>query len=305
MKTKFLLLLPLFAMVVGCSSTYSRVEADDEDAPKVINFDDLEANDFNPTSIGGELGSFDLLSPNNGIIVDSMNEFSWTSSENADRYSLELCSDDRFINNNARIDYYLRENISATSFTINASLWQDTTYYWRVYAFNKDGERLSESTYSFKIKAPDIEEYEFDFGDADDWTLHPVGSYADISIDNSNFFGNNKESLVVSFKKEDTNQGIPESDGWIIVTKTIEKSIFGTDALFFNMYYSGEDANVLIRLVDRDNEYWYAPVQISNNAKQKVVLRFDDFVQRKKDVTIANETFDHERIKYLEVVFER
>ena len=190
MKSKFLILLPLFAMIVGCSSTYSKASADEETESKVINFDDLEANEFTPTSIGGELGSFDLLSPADEIVVESMNQFSWSESTNADRYTLEICADSRFISTNAKIDYYIRENIAATSFKINSSLWKNSTYYWRVFAVNKDGQRMSESTYSFRIQAPDIDEYEFDFGDADDWTLHSDGSYADISMDTSNFFGN-------------------------------------------------------------------------------------------------------------------
>ena len=144
----------------------------------------------------------------------------------------------------------------------------------------------------------EVNEVEFDLGEADDWNLHPLGSYADVSIDTTNFFKNDKDSIKIQFKKEDTNQGKPESDGWIIVNKTIEKSIYGTDALFFNMYYAGQQADVVIRLVDRDNEYWYAPALVSNNAKQSVILKFDEFKQRTGDVTVANMKFDFERIKY-------
>ena len=273
---------------------------------KTFNFDTLDSNTFETTEISGELGSFDLVSPASGIVVEGIKEFSWSASTNAATYTLEICSSELFIENNDAVEYYSRKNITTTSFNISATFEEkNTTYYWRVTAYNKDGSRVSNSVYNFYLKAPEVEEVEFEIGDADDWTLHSLGSYADIGIDDSDFFGNGKESLVLTFDEEDTNQGIIESDGWIIVTKTVEKSIYGTDSMMFNMYYSGQDANILIRLVDKDNEYWYAPIQVSNNAKQTVFLRFEDFIQRKKDVTVANEVFDYERIKYMEIVFER
>lgn len=296
MKKSKLILLALSLLMAGCSKGTSNS----------IDFSKIESNDYSEVSVKGELGDFDLISPTNNMIVDSVSEFSWTESTNAETYSLEICSSDQFISNISTIDYYISKNITATSFKINSELaFKETTYYWRVTAKNDDGVKQSSSIFSFFIKAPEVEEVKFDLGEADDWQLHSAGSYADIGIDNNNFFGNNEKSLVVSFKKEDTSQGKPGSDGWIIVTKTFEKSIYGTDALFFNLYYSGQDSRVIIRLIDRDNEFWYCPVQVSNNAKQQIILKFSDFIQRTGDVTVANEVFDYERIKYFEVVFER
>ena len=68
--------------------------------------------------------------------------------------------------------------------------FKDTTYYWRVFAYNQTGSLESTETFSFFIKAPVVDEVHFDLGEADDWTLHPQGSYADITIDNNNFFKN-------------------------------------------------------------------------------------------------------------------
>ena len=277
------------------------------DARKEIDFDTLESNTFEPTKNTGELGTFDLISPFDGVVGQSFSEFSWEACPNATKYTLEICSSELFVSGNPSIDYYSKSNVSTNSLKIYSQfIFKNTFYYWRVHAFNDSSSfKLSSSTYRFFVEAATVEEVEFSIGDADDWILHSVGSPADISIDDSDFFDNGEDSLVVSFTKEDTSRGIPESDGWIVVTKTIEKSIYGTDALFFNMFYAGQDAQILIRLVDRDNEYWYMPVQISTNAKQSVILRFDEFIQRTRDVPVNNETFDYERIKYFEIVFEK
>ena len=303
MKKRCLIFLASLLALGACSGntsapTKQRTEVD---------FDQLDDNDYTPsTGTTGELGEFSLISPNNGETVDSVSKFSWQASNNADKYTLEFSTSDQFIRDNDRIDYYCLENIDTTSWTIGAALpIQNVTYYWRVFAVNASGKRQSEETFSFFYVAHQVEEVEFDIGAADEWKLHSEGSYAEISIDKSNFFENDKDSLKIAFDIEHTKQGNPESDGWIVVTKTIEKSIYGTDALYFNLYYAGQDAEVYIRLVDRDNEYWVCPVMLSLNAKQKVILKFTDFVQRKVDVPVANETFDVERIKYMEVVFEK
>lgn len=253
-----------------------------------------------------ELGEFDLVGPANHIITDKVESFSWTASANAEKYMIEICSDEGFHKGSNMIDYYSSDNIQSTSFKVNSTFaFKETTYYWRVTAKNSGSSKLSTSTYSFFVQSSSINEFNLDVGEADDWKLHPVGSFATVGIDNSDFFNNGKKSLSITFTKEDTNRGTPSSDGWIIVTKTIEKNIYGTDALYFNMYYAGQDATIIIRLVDRDNEYWYCPVQVSNNAKQAVILKFSQFIQRTKDVTVGNEHFDYERIKYFEVVFEK
>lgn len=273
---------------------------------KVIDFDQIEANDYQDVVNIQDLGTFSLISPTNGAILEEAPTFEWQACANADTYTLEICEDIDFIDNISYIEYYKQTNLTSTTFKIQSELRsKDVTYYWKVTAFNDGGEKVSENVNSFFLKAAEVDEVSFGVGDADDWLLHSGGSHADISIDNSNFFGNDQPALALTFKKEDTNQGIPASDGWIIVTRTIEKSIYGTDALMLNMFYAGNDARLLIRLVDRDNEYWFCEVSISNNAKQTVFLKFADFQQRFADVPVSNRHFDYERIKYMEVVFEK
>ena len=294
MKKRILLLALLFGLTACPSNT-----------TKVTPQETVDIKDYAETNTG-VLGDFHLLGPGDGLVLENAHEFSWEASENAEKYTLEISSSEYFISDVDSVDYYKAQNIYATSFRITSEFeFKDTTYYWRVFAHNASGTKESIEEFDFFIKAPEVEEVNFDLGEADDWTLHPLGSYADISMDNNNFFKNDQKSLCIQFKKEDVNQGKPESDGWIIATKTIEKSIYGTDALFFNMYYSGQQADVVIRLVDRDNEYWYCPALISNNAKQSVILKFSDFIQRTRDVTVGNMVFDYERIKYLEIVFEK
>ena len=270
-------------------------------------FDEVEDNDYHPyPGNNNPLGAFNLISPTNEKVLDVLEPFQWQESENADKYTIEICSDIRFINDNYAIDYYKQENIHATHWTVTCQLaLQETTYYWRVTSYNNTGSKLCNEVFSFFMKAPEVEEVTFDIGEADDWQVHPLGSKADIRVDNNDFFKNGKPSLEIKFKIEDTNQGA-SSDGWIVVSRTIEKSIYGTDALYFNLYYAGQDASVFVRLLDRDNEYWVCPVLVSNNAKQQVILKFSDFKQRTTaDVTVANMTFDYERIKYFEIVFEQ
>ena len=308
MKKRCLIFIALLLGINACgeiSPAPNRAISNDE-IRQEIDFDDLESNDYVPTPANmNPLGTFNLTDSNTGTL-GYLEAFRWEECENADIYTLEFCSHPNFIPDNDAIDYYIQNNIHSTSWTFTGSLTlNNTNYYWRVIAHNGTGSQYSNQVNTFFYAAPEVEEVEFDIGEADDWTLHSVGSYADISIDNNNFFHNGKESLVVSFKEEDVNQGKPISDGWVIVTRTIEKNTNGTDALSFNMYYSGKDANVFIRLIDRDNEFWHCPVQISNNAKQEVFLKFSDFEQRVADVTVANMEFDYDRIKYLEIVFER
>lgn len=301
MKKKFSLSL-LFAslMLLGACSNVNGAGRTN------IDFDNLDSNEYSSEKVTGTLGSFDLLSPYNGAEVTSVPTFRWQECTNAKTYTLEICENDRFLSTVDYIVYDKIENLTSTTFDIQADLaTKNTTYYWKVTAVNDAGTKVSDSVFTFYLKAQEVEEVNFDLGYADDWLLHSAGSYADISIDNSNFFGNDKPALAVTFKKEDTNQGIPASDGWIIVTKTIEKSCYGTDSIFFNFYYAGNDSRILIRLVDKDNEYWFCEISISNNAKQSVILKFDSFEQRIKDVPVANRHFDFERIKYMEVVFEK
>lgn len=303
MKHKFTLALLLASLLTisGCGGNSPQ-----EIEHNVVDFDTLESNDYENTPNKGVLGAFSLISPSNGAILEEIPTFSWGASTNADTYTLEICEDVDFISNITYIEYYKQTNLTSTTFAIQSELRnRNTTYYWRVTACNAGGELLSENVNSFYLKAAEVDEVSFDVGEADDWLLHSAGSHADIAIDNTNFFGNNEPSLALTFKKEDTNQGIPSSDGWIIVTRTIEKSIYGTDTLMLNTYYAGNDANLFIRLVDMDNEYWFCQVQISNNAKQTVFLKFSDFVQRFNDVPVSNRVFDYQRIKYMEIVFEK
>ena len=296
MKKRYLFLLTLLTtgMLLGCTTQ----------AAKAI---DVGENDYHHTTTSHTVGEFDLISPSNNMIVEEIPTFTWEEAANADTYMLEICSNEGFISDVESVDYYSQKNITKNSLNIHANLrLKNTTYYWRVTAYDESrSSKMSLSTFTFFYKATEVEEVKLDLGTADDWSLHSEGSRADISIDNSNFFGNDEESLVISFKEEDTHQGKPTSDGWIVVTKTVEKNLYGTDSLFFNLYFAGQDSTVFIRLVDRDNEYWHCPIQISNNAKQSVIMKFSDFEQRTRDVTVANETFDYERIKYMEIVFER
>ena len=199
----------------------------------------------------GDIGSFDLTGPENGFTTDKGFLFTWSAANNSDYYALEIASTVNFISDDEDEVYVRESNISNNQYDLSFTLpKKDILYYWRVTAFNKDHSKKSNSVGNFFYKAEDIEEIPINIDDEQDWVLHKEGSYADISVDRTNFFGNDKPSLAIVFDKEHTNQGIVKSDGWIVVTKTEDRELYGTDAFFFNFYYSGHDATVLIRVLD-------------------------------------------------------
>ena len=60
-----------------------------------------------------------------------------------------------------------------------------------------------------------------------------------------------------------------------------------------------------MRVLDYDGEYWHKQVQISNNAKQTILMRYDEFELRTAGTNVFNRVFDWQHIRYFEIVFER
>ena len=254
----------------------------------------------------GEIGAFKLLTPENGYSTSQGIAFTWEEASNCDSYQLEISSTLNFTNEYEDEVYVKESNIATTNFSLNYTLpKKDTLYYWRVTAVNKDHTKKCDELGNFFYESIKVDEIPIKIEDEQDWILHKEGSYADISIDRNNFFGNGKESLVIVFDKEHTSQGIPKSDGWIVVTKSEDRELYGTDSFYFNFYYSGHDATVLVRVLDYDGEYWHKQVQISNNAKQTILMRYDEFELRTAGTNVFNRVFDWQHIRYFEIVFER
>ena len=92
--------------------------------------------------------------------------------------------------------------------------------------------------------------------------------------------------------------------GWAVITNSETRELDGTDALYFNFFYSGEQATALIRFLDNDGEYWQYRIQISNNSKQTIVAKYEDFVLRTAGTNVYDREFGYKRISYFEVVFE-
>ena len=290
MRKRFLslFLLPLF-LLVGCSESK----------------DNYESQSVVVERSRGDIGNFELLSPGNGFIADSNFTFSWEEASNADYYQLEIANTENFLNDPDEV-YVKESNLSSTKFDLNYSLpLKDTTYYWRVTAVNKDHKKTCTAPGDFFYKSIDAGELPIEIEDEQDWSVHKEGSQATVSIDRNNFFGNNKNSLVITFDKEHTSQGISKSDGWIVITKTEDRELYGTDAFYFNFFYSGHDATVLVRVLDYDGEYWHQQVQIANNSKQTILMKYEDFTLRTAGTNINNREFDWQHIRYFEIVFER
>lgn len=291
MNKRYLALLLLPLLISGCStnkgSSYSSHIIDNERKM-------------------GDISEFDLIGPTNGFSTDDGFTFTWEEATNAEYYQLELASTIEFINDDEDEIYVKESNLSSAQYVLNFSLpKKDINYYWKVTAFNKDHSKKSKSTNNFYFASKKIDEIPIKIEDEQDWTVHKEGSQATVSIDRTNFFNNGENSLAIVFDKEHTNQGIPDSDGWIVITKNEDKELYGTDAFYLNFYYSGQDANVLIRVLDDDGEYWHKQIQISNNAKQTVLLRYDEFELRTVGTNIYNRKFDWQHIRYFEIVFER
>ena len=266
------------------------------------------SNEFSPTVQKGEIGDFSAVSPKDNAVTLTVPVFSWTAATKAETYTLEIASTEEFDAEDKT--YFKKTGITTTSFTIGAALkTKNKTYYWRVSAVNSDNVKLfSDGVQSFYYQANMQEEVPIEIAYADEWTVHEVGSKATVAIDKKDFFGNGKDSLTVKFDEEDTNQGegFEESDGWIVVTHSHETEFYGVDAFYFNFYYAGNDSEILFRVVDEDNEYWNAPIKLANNAKQTIIIRFDEFTLRTKGGTpIQNQVFDYNYIKSFELVFEK
>ena len=292
MKKRFLTLLFIPLLLGGCN------------AP--IDNGSYNSHTIAQTRHSGDIGAFSLTSPENGFTTEKEITFTWENANNADYYQLEIASTINFITNDNDEVYVRESNLISNKFDLTYSLpKKDILYYWRVTAVNTDHAKDSNEVGNFFYQAPKIGEMPIEIEDAQDWVLHKEGSYADISVDRSNFFGNNQNALAIVFDKEHTCQGIAKSDGWIVITKTEDRELYGTDSFYFNFYYSGHDATVLIRVLDYDGEYWHKQVQISNNAKQTILMKYEDFELRTAGGNVFNRKFDWEHIRYFEIVFER
>ena len=292
MKKRFLTLLLIPLLICGC-----KTEKKDE-------YQYQQQNIQNPRKVG-EIGEFNLLTPDNDFSTNTGFTFTWEEANNADYYQLEIANTVDFENDPDEV--YVRENnLYLPKFDLSYSLpKKDIFYYWRVTAKNKDHTKECNASGRFFYESVKVDNIPIEIEDEQDWVLHKEGSYADITVDRSNFFGNGKNSLVIKFDKEHTSQGIPKSDGWIVVTKTEDRELYGTVSFYFNFYYSGHDSTVLVRVLDYDGEYWHNQVQISNNAKQTIVMKYEDFQLRTAGTNIFNRVFDWQHIRYFEIVFER
>lgn len=294
MKKRFLSLLLLPLMLVGCTN----------------NNPNSDKSSYNHNSISkavhtGEIGDFKLTGPENGFITDTGFTFTWEEANNADNYQIEIASTLSFVTDDEDEVYVKENNLASTQYALNFNLpKKDIIYYWRVTAVNVDHTKKSEVG-NFYVASPKVDEIPIKIEDEQDWVLHKEGSYADIKIDRSDFFGTGHDSLAIVFDKEHTLQGKPSSDGWIVITKSEDRELYGTDSFYFNFYYSGHDASVLVRVLDYDGEYWHKQVQISSNAKQTVLMRYEDFELRTAGTNIFNRKFDWQHIRYFEIVFER
>ena len=297
MKKRFISLLFLPLLLIGCGSNVASSSVDEGS---------YATHSIDHARKTGEIADFDLLGPENGFSTDTGFTLTWQASENADYYSLEIASTLTFVSDDEDEVYVRESNISLNKFDLKYSLpKKDITYYWRVTAINKTNTKKCNEVRTFFYASAKVGEIPIEIEDAQDWAIHKEGSQPTVSIDRSNFFGNGENSLAIVFDKEHTLQGIPSSDGWIVITKTEDRELYGTDAFYFNFYYSGHDATVLVRVLDYDGEYWHKQIQISNNSKQTILARYDEFELRTAGTNVFNRVFDWQHIRYFEIVFER
>ena len=299
MKKRSLFLIPAFAsLLAGCA----------------VNLDFSAGKDLSPNITKGTLGDFSLVAPTTGAVVHDLPTFSWTESANAINYTLEVCSTDTFDASSKSVVYAKETNIGGTSFKLSSTLTKkNITNYWRVTAVNEYntksvGKEKQSAISTFRYEIDSVGEVDIGVGEKSDWALHEVGSYADISIDETDFFGTGeKDSLKITFEKENTNQGPghEKSDGWLSVQKAAELDLYDCNAFFCNFYYSGHDSTILIRVIDQDGELWYKQIKFTMDTRQLILLKFDDFILRTGDTVVQNQIFDHEHIQGIEITFEK
>ena len=181
----------------------------------------------------GEIGDFNLTGPENGFVTDTYFTFTWQEASNADNYQIEIASTASFVNDDEDEVYVKESNLASNQYALNFNLpKKDILYYWRVTAVNADHTKKS-PVGNFFCASPHIDEIPIKIEDEQDWVLHKEGSYADIKIDRSDFFGTGHDSLAIVFDKEHTLQGKPSSDGWIVITKSEDRELYGTDSFYF------------------------------------------------------------------------
>ena len=301
MKRNILLIPVLVTLLAGCGKM------------EMVNLSFDNGKDLNQEVSKGALGDFELLTPANNAIVNAEPTFSWTASEHAYTYTLEVCSSDTFDSTSTSVVYSKETNISSTSYKLTANLrLKNHDYFWRVTAVNEYNsksvgkEKVSEVK-KFRYNIESVGEIDIGVGEAEDWTLHKVGSEADIAIDHNDFFGTgNKDSLKITFEKEKTSQGPITSIGWLDVQKAVDKDFYGTDALYCDFYFMGHDSTILLRVIDQDGELWYKQVKFTQDARQIALLKFEDFILRNdSSVVVQNEEFNYEYIQAIEVCFEK
>ena len=296
MKHKLLALFTLPLLLAGCSGTSS------------ADYEHGEANIDTPR-LSGDIGAFNLLTPENGYKTSKAIHFTWEEAKNAETYQIEIALDERFIN--GKDEVYVKEaNISQPQFDFTYSLPdRNETYYWRVTAVNEDHTKMSNQVGNFYYASSNDGEINIEIEDEKDWQVHKDGAKATVSIDRDNFFNNKEEtgknSLVVSFKKEDTKIEDTSRTGWMVITNTETRELYGMDAFYFNLFYAGDDATIFIRVLDEDGEYWQYKVEVANNSKQTIVAEFADFKIRPQGPVFNNREFNHDRISYFEIVFEQ
>ena len=313
MKKRFLLLIPAIStLLAGCDAL--DVAKSYLQFGNTVKLDFEEGTNLSKENKKGTLGDFSLVAPSDNAVVHDLPTFTWTESENAISYTLEVCSSNTFDSNSSSIIYAKETNIDSTSFKLTSNLRKkNIDYYWRITAVNEFnsrsvGKEKESEIRKFRYEVESSDEIIIGVGEKEDWALHEVGSYADISVDHNDFFGTgDSDSLVISFEKENTSQGPghEKSDGWIVVQKAMEIDLFDLDAFYCNFYFMGHDSTILIRIIDQDGELWYKQVKFTMDTRQLVLLKFDEFILRTGDTVVQNEEFNHEHIQAIEVCFEK
>jgi PKD repeat protein/subtilisin-like proprotein convertase family protein len=105
---------------------------------------DIEANIY-PLTVGATTLSSPLDADTQ---VNPQTTFSWEAVNNASAYQLEISTEPDFSANNTVLT-----NITETTYTLGDVLETETTYYWRVTAFNPCATGSTSATFSFETSA--------------------------------------------------------------------------------------------------------------------------------------------------------
>lgn len=229
----------------------------------------------------GEISSVNLISPATDEVIESRSPlFTWQSIENASTYTLVVALDSDF-----EVLVLKKTNLSTSTFQLRSALKLNTTYYWKVIAYNDDFSKESEvKTFSCTL----------------------VGEDAETIIDLEGDYYINEGGITFNHEYNDNHLKINwdnNSIGWGILRHFTNSNMSGGNAIYIDFDYSGSDTSISIRLLEEDSDLWVAeiPTKVANNISQVSIIPYTSF-NLKKDESFGDGELHFDYVQRIDIV---